>query len=91
MAKASKIICRVSVAMKEKLTREAKSREEAEAVIIREALTEYFEIRQKKTDGSAAGAIVISPTEPPRWNDKPSRPAPRQTKSITYLKTKPRK
>ena len=42
MTKDSKIICRVSGLLKEKLERESNLRGEAEAVIVREALNEYF-------------------------------------------------
>ena len=47
MGKEAKIICRVSSKMKSQLEKEAKQREEAEAVIIREALSEYFAARSK--------------------------------------------
>jgi predicted DNA-binding protein len=46
MTKDSKIICRVSGLLKEKLERESNLRGEAEAVIVREALNKYF----SKTD-----------------------------------------
>lgn len=54
MEKSHKIIIRCSPELKRRLLREAELRGEAEAVIVREALREYFDVKDKKFAAVAA-------------------------------------
>ena len=62
MAKNETIFCRISTDLKHRLATEAQKRNEAEAVIIREALREYFSGR----DAAFQASVFNDKSIPPR-------------------------
>ena len=78
MAKSEKIIIRCSHDLKKRVMAEAKERSESEAVIVREALREYFELKERKH-----AAVVVDSSAISRLNDAPTAPLP-PVKPIAY-------
>jgi predicted transcriptional regulator len=65
MGKEVTIYCRVSAEMKRKLAAAADARDEAEAVIVREALNEYFERKERARGDTLLRSIGKYPRPKP--------------------------